>query len=244
MMAAAFVSVVLFSCVKDNHSSGNSNIPVAGLMVFNLAPDKPAVSFALSGSALTASPLSYGSYSGNYLSIYTGTRTVDAYDYYSASSTLASTSWNFDSAGYYSAFLVGAGQDYRNIVVTDNFDSLPGSSGQAYIRYINAIPDSLQSPAVTISAAGSNIVSTAAAFGNVSPFYAIIPGSVTVDLKHSGGIDVNRTFTVDARKVYTILLTGVPSSGSTPVAIKYILNGILDSTAAGTTGFAGMTGVQ
>jgi hypothetical protein len=196
-------------------------------MAFNLAPDKASVVVALSGSSLTNAPLAYTNYTGTYQRIYTGNREVKSYDY-NTDSSFASANYNFEANKYYSLFVAGANGAYTNIVTLDNFDSLSSASGKTYVRYINAIPDSTQ-PTVTITANGTNVISTPAAFSSVSDFTAADPGQVTVAVKNNSTIDANRTISLEQGKVYTILLTGIPGATDTTkaVQIKYILNGSL-----------------
>jgi Domain of unknown function (DUF4397) len=235
--------LLLSACNKlHDDNNGNGNTPASGLMAFNLAPDKPAVQVALSGSALTNDALAYGSYTGNYLAVYTGTRNVEAYD--NVGSPFASTPYNFEPNKYYSAFVVGAGGNYENVVVNDKFDSLSVASGEAYVRYINAIPDSGAAPLVTISANGTNVSSANAAFKTVSDFTAVTPGDVKIEVSNGGTINANRTISLETKKAYTVLLVGRPSSTGPDdsVQIKFITNGALsDSTAARTSSSARAT---
>lgn len=225
-----FAGLALTACNKDNDND-NNNPPAAGLMAFNLAPDKPAIAVALSGSALTNAPLAYGSFTGGYLGIYVGNRTIEAYDYDNNSgSPFASTPFNFEADKYYSAFVVGDAGTYQNVVVRDNFDSLSIANGESYVRYINAIPDSISTPLVTIAANGANVVSNNAAFASVSDFTAVTPGDISITVSNGGTINANRTITLEQKKAYTVLLTGRPGAADS-VQIKYITNGDLtDST--------------
>jgi Domain of unknown function (DUF4397) len=112
------------------------------------------------------------------------------------------------------------------VIVKDNFDSLT-SAGQAYVRYVNAINGSTN-PAVTIS--GSSINNSSAAFGSVSNFVAVSPGSTSISVTDGNTVNANRTITTEANKVYTVLLSsGATSSDSTQ--IKYIVNGTLDNAS-------------
>ena len=113
----------------------------AGLMAFNLSPDKPAIGIALSGSNLTNAALGYTNYTGGYLNIYSGSRTIEAYDA-GGGNTFTASDYNFEQNKYYSLFIVGKDSAYRNIVVNDQLDSLSANSGKAFIRYVNAVPDS------------------------------------------------------------------------------------------------------
>lgn len=227
----AFAGTLLTSCFKDKNDKTPAT-PVAGLMAFNLAVDK-AVNFSLGGSLLNNNPLVYTAYTGSYLSIYPGQRSVDAFDSYTnRGSAIASVQGNFEADKYYSVFLVGADSSYKNILVADNIDSLSAASGKAFIRYINAVPDSATIPDVTVTANGSSIVNTPAAFATVSQFTAVAPGEINIAIKNSAGIDASRTITVEQKKVYTILFTGIPGSTTTPVEVKYITNGLLEDDAA------------
>ena len=85
-------------------------------MAFNLAPDKSVV-VGIDGSALTNSPLMFNSFTGNYLSIYPGNRSVESYDY-SSGDSIAAASFDFTVKKYYSVFVVGAQGTYQNVIVT------------------------------------------------------------------------------------------------------------------------------
>jgi hypothetical protein len=213
--------------------------PVAALMAFNLATDKVATP-ALSGSALTNVPLAYNNYTGAYLNIFPGTRNFEAYD--NGTAPFASTSFNFEPKKYYSAFILGANGSYRNVVVHDDIDSLPATS--AYIRYINAIPDSSAAVTVKLTAGGSDISNETAAYGSVSAFKAVSAGSVTIDVANGSTIDKDRTITVEQGKVYTVLLIGVPGSTSAPVDIKFVSNGTLEDDNAGRVASPGSSSVR
>lgn len=226
--------VIFASCKKSDNN--NPDLPVAGLMAFNLAPDKQGVGFALSGSNLINAPLTYTNYTGGYLGIYTGNRSVVAFDA-TNSSAIASVDYTFDKDKYYSLFLVGNGGAYKNVVISDNIDSLSGSSGKAYIRYINAVADTVSHPRVTVTDNSGNVIDENAAFSNVSAFAAVNPGSVTIAADNDSSIQTSRSITLENKKVYTALLIGVPGSTDTArsVQIKYVENGTLseDTTAQG-----------
>ncbi|MGN6439308.1 MAG: DUF4397 domain-containing protein [Agriterribacter sp.] len=233
----AALLLIFASCKKSDNN--NPDVPVAGLMAFNLASDKPAIGFALSGNSLTNSPLTYPNYTGGYLGIYTGNRTVAAFDA-SSGSTITSLDYAFDKDKYYSLFFVGNGSAYKNVVVSDNIDSLSGSSGKAYIRYVNAIADSVSQPMVTIADNAGNIIEEAAGFSKVSHFAAATPGTVTINVNDNNAIQTNRTITLENKKVYTALLIGVPGSTDTAksVQIRYIENGTLSEDTASQEGFS------
>lgn len=226
VLAVVSAGILLSSCLKDKDYN-NTPLPAAGLMTFNLAPDQPAMLVRLSGNLLTQSPLAYTNYTGVYQNIYLGNRQIEASNVNSGK-TLTSTSFNFENGKYYSLFVTGAGDAYRNVVSVDNFDSLTDAS-KAYVRYINAITDSVNVATVTIAAGGANIVQEQAPYGKVNEFTAVNAGDVTVTVKNSNGVDLSRTIPLDAKKVYTVLLVGQPraTDAGQQVQIKYIANGVL-----------------
>jgi len=226
VLAVAAGGMLLTACLKSNNNPNQQ--PVAGLMAFNLTSDQPAVAVTLSGNSLTQQPLGYGNYTGAYLSIYPGDRTVQSYDF-NLGKMLATTSFNFEQGKYYSAFVVGDSSSYRNVVTNDNLDSLAAVTGSGYIRYVNAIADTIHRPLVTISAGGNSVVNENAAFAAVSAFKPVAAGDVSIAVKSSAGVDSSRTITVEQNKVYTVLLTGVPGTtdATKTVQIKYIVNGTI-----------------
>lgn len=221
-VAATVLSIaVLFSaCKKDRGDVVQT--PVSGLMAFNLATDQPQVSIGLSGNLLGGAPLNYGSYTGTYLNVYSGNRKISSYG--SSNNLLDSLTYPFAKDKYYSLFVVGSNNNYKNVVVQDNYDSLTASSGKAYVRYINAITGSASSN-ITFSSGETNIVSNNASFGQVSAFTAVTPGSITINV--SNGTVANRTITVAQQKAYTILLMGQPNQtdSTKAVQIRFIENG-------------------
>lgn len=222
---SALAAIFLFaSCSKKNDVV---NTPVAGLMAFNLAPDKPSVGIALSNNSLTGTPLAYTSFTGGYYSIYPGTRTVDSYDFYTGT-PIANGSYNFMPSTYNSVFLVGANGTYKNVITVDNFDSLSTTNGQAYIRYINAIPDS-SNVQVSVTAGGNNIIQESSRFTKISQFTGLTPGQITVTITTDGNVQASRVIDVVAQKAYTILLTGIPGSADPAKAmqIRFVENGQL-----------------
>lgn len=192
-------------------------------MVFNLAADKNDVGVAIGGSALTSAPLTYTNYTGGYVGIYPGSRTVESFSF-SNNGTIASTPFNFTAGKYYSAFVVGNSGTYANVVTLDDIDTLKAGSGKAYVRYINAIPDSTK-PTVSVQASESNVFNETAGFAKVSSFIQATPGSLTINISNGGNISANRTINIEAEKIYTVLFTGVPGNTTTPVAIRFVENG-------------------
>jgi hypothetical protein len=217
------VSVGLLSSCKKNLEN-NSNIPVAALMAFNLTPDNAALGLALSGNLLTNNALGYTNYTGGYLNIYPGERAVQAFDQVK-DSTLVTSGFNFEANKYYSLFVVGNKGNYKNLVVHDSIDSLASSTGKAYVRYVNAVPDS---SVMNVSIDGS-VDNPASKFATVSDFTAVNPGDVKISITGNNEISANRTISFESGKIYTVLLVGDPAAtdNAKTVQIKYILNGNL-----------------
>ena len=221
----ALLSVVAFSaCKKDNVPS----TPTAGLMAFNLIPDstQPVV-FVLNNNSITNQPLSFNNYTGNYLPIYVGARTLQVYEN-NSDSALASESFTAEANKYYSAFAMGGKGMYKNVIVDDELDSLPDSTGKAFVRYVNAIPDS-STQTFTVTSGGTEAVSGTTSFGDVSSFTGITPGDFTLNITNDSTISANKTITLEENKVYTVLLTGLPHTTDTAKAVKskYVINGTI-----------------
>ncbi|HTF31844.1 MAG TPA: DUF4397 domain-containing protein [Flavitalea sp.] len=227
----ATAGILLGGCRKSDDDY--DDVPSAGLMAFNLSPDKSAIGIALSGNSISSSPLNYTAYTGQYINIYTGNRTIEGFDY-NSNAPFTNSNFNFEPDKYYSLFIVGADTTHQNIVVTDNFDSLSATNGKAYVRYINAIPDSTQ-PLVKISGGGSDVFNQAAAFASVSQFAEVAPGSVSINISNNGNINANRNIDLATGKAYTVLLIGKPgeSNNEQAVQIKFIENGTLSDSTSG-----------
>ena len=223
-MAGLLAITALFTACKKNESDVIQQ-PVAGLMAFNLVPDLPAVAITLSGNLIPGGELPYTSYSGRYLNVYPGNRIIGTYNA-QTSARLDSLGYDFDQNKYYSLFVVGANDNYKNVVVVDNYDSLTASSGKSYVRYINAIPEEATAR-VTINSAGSNLADDDVEFMYVSDFIAVDPGDLSVSIDNEKNVNKNRTINVAQSKAYTILLTGIPNAADTnqAVQIRYIENG-------------------
>ncbi len=228
-MVILFVIGMTASCTKslDNRDNAQTSF----LMAFNLAPDKPATGFLLSGNSLSYNPLPFAGYTGAYVNIYSGTRTLVAYDF-STGTNIDTLTRTYVPGKYYSLFLTGVGGSYKNVLIQDDVDSLSSASGKAYIRYINAIPDST-APSVNIIAQDSShtsIVQQNAAFRSISGFVAASPGQVNININNkTQTINASRTITLEAKKVYTLLFIGAPnqSDSTKGVQIRYIANGQL-----------------
>lgn len=216
------LTAILFTACSKNDDGDYVQPPVAQLMTFNLAPDKPSVGFALSGNQLGNFPLGYISYSGGYLPIYPGNRELRSFDA-SSGSTIALNTITYEDSTYYSAFLVGTTGQYRNVVVKDNYDVVVPAAGKAWVRYINAVTDTSATPSVTIAGSTEQVV-----FGEVSPFIQVNAGDVATAISNGGDINASRTISMAENKIYTVLFVGQPAPTTDPnlaVQIKFIENG-------------------
>ncbi|MBO9571950.1 MAG: DUF4397 domain-containing protein [Chitinophagaceae bacterium] len=220
---------IIFSSCSKNKDNGPQP-PAAGVLAFNLAPDQPGISVRLSGNAIHESPIMYGNYTGAYRAIYTGDRPVESFDYSSMKPLGAAVNFTFLDDKSYSVFVVGAANKYKNVVTLDDVDSTEYSSGSAYVRYINAIVDSTQTADIAVKSGGNAVVNDNAAYTHVSDFKAIPAGDISITFKN-GNLDLSRTINVQANKVYTILLMGLPGAGTDAAKpqIKFVENGVLDS---------------
>lgn len=226
-IAGILFLALLFGACKKNDLTGNRT-PTAGVMAFNLSNDKEAVGITLSGNNLFNSPLGYTSYTGVYLPVFTGNREVKSFNNNTAS-VLAISNQIFQDSVYYSIFVVGRNGSYHNIITNDSIKNLLVTPGQAFVRYINAIPDSTITPLVTISSNGTNVISNKTAFGIVSGFAKVNAGNIIVGVNSGDSIAANRTISVEESKAYTILLTGIPNAADTTksIKIKFITNGTI-----------------
>lgn len=223
----AIASFFIAGCSKNNGS--DVNIPTAALSSYNLAPDNLGATFILSGNILPGSPLSYPSYT-SYTDIYTGTRDLQVLNNYSGS-VLSTVSNTYDTSKYYSAFFMGANNAYSSIVVRDNYDSLSASTGKAYVRFVQAVPDSSQ-PKVTIGSTDSTSTFNNVKYGYVSQFIPVAPGNIDINANNDSTIQTSRTISVEQAKVYTILIMGLPNATDTvtKVQIRYATNGTLSGS--------------
>jgi hypothetical protein len=225
MFTCLLMAGVLFTACNKNDDDLTPT-PVAALMAFNLAPDQASVDIALSGNLIPGAPLGYSNYTGQYFNVFPGNRVVESYST-NANQKLDSLSYPFEQDKYYSLFVVGANNNYRNIVTVDNYDSLTASSGKAYVRYINAIVDSSAS-AISIKAGGSNVVNnTNVSFGQVSEFIPVTPGQVSINITNESSVNANRTISLEQHKAYTVLFMGMPNQADSTkaVQIRFIENG-------------------
>ena len=227
-IAGLFAATLFLGACKKDNAGDNVRTPAAGLMAFNLTADKASVGYTLSGNSLTNAPLGYNNYTGAYLPVFTGSREVRTFDF-ATGSTLAITNNEFKDSLYYSAFLLGNNGNYRNVVMNDNIDSLNSFTGKAWVRYINAIPDSSVNPIITIGAGGEDVINESAAYAKVSDFKLVSAGPVNTAVNNGGTISANRVITLEQNKIYTVLFTGLPdqTDSTKAVQIRFISNGTI-----------------
>ncbi len=160
--------------------------------------------------------------------MYTRESQLGAFDP-SSDSLFTKNTVTLDTSKYYSMFVVGTAGAYKNVIVKDNFDLIPPTSDQSFVRFINAVTDSVKPLTVKVTAGAIDVVSEDAAFGTVSEFVPVTPGEITVDIRNEGGATSNRKFTLESKKIYTILLMGQPGAtdADKQVQIRYINNGTL-----------------
>jgi hypothetical protein len=221
--AVVLAAGLLTACNKKDAIT--THIPASGLMVFNLAPDKDGIGIALSGNLLNSTPLGYTDFNGMYQNIYTGTRDIKSFDM--RDSIFASSTFTFEDNNYYSLFVTGNNGVYQNITVKDDIDS-NATANKAYIRYINAVPDSA-APVVSVTSGGASISQAAAAFNTVSNFIPVNAGDVKIAASNGSNISTDRTLAVENGKVYTVLIVGVPGAtdNEKKVQIRYVVNGLV-----------------
>ncbi len=227
---AIVLAAALFTSCSKNKDNNRPDIPAAGLMAFNLAPDQRGVVVRLSGSAVTSQPLDYTNYTGYYQQIYAGNRDVQSFNYIAGKAITGTQSYHFEENKSYSVFVIGNDSVYQNVVSIDSIEESKIAEGKAYIRYINAIADTINTTTVTASSGGSVLINDNASFATINEFTPVNAGEVAVVAK-SSVVDINRTFSVQAGKAYTILLMGVPGEESEEKKphIRYVENGTVVS---------------
>jgi len=218
--------VLLFtSCKKDSVQPPAQG--TSGFVVFNLAPDQNNLLVAIDGRSMSGTALKYATYSGNYISIFKGSRDVNSYDQLT-NLILADTTVDFRDSSFYSLFFIGLNGHYKNFVAEDKLSSIPKNTGNAFVRYLYGIADSSHAH-VTIEKDGNKIFDENNSFGNISDFKPIAPGDVSVSVKSDDNtINTQRTLTLQSNGVYTVLLQGFAQTLDTTQQIKigYIQNSL------------------
>lgn len=203
--------LTLSSCSKSNDSEST---PVAGVMVYNLAPDQDAVGLSFSGNSLNAS-IPYSQYIAGYSAVYAGQQNISAVNTNNGTA-LAQTAATFEAGKYYSLMVTGANGNYRNIIVNDKLESLSSVNSAAFVRFVNAIPDSIK-PTITITSQNSEAETISDfGFGSVSEFReASATDSVTITISNGSTIQASRKVGFQPKYVYTVGLIGDPANTTT-----------------------------
>ena len=223
MLLAATMGLGLVSCMKNNDDQ--PDIPSAGVMAFNLAPDQDGVFIRLSGNTLSNQAFAFSNFTGGYLPVFTGNRDVKGLNALTGSEIRSTPGFNFEPGKYYSLFVTGADSVYTNLLVNDHLDTLLPANGEALVRFIQAIPDSA-AYSVTLSS-GSKEVPAAAPFNTVSEFSSMPVGDLKITASNGTGSALERTIQIEASKAYTILIIGNPAAtdDTRKPQIKFIVNG-------------------
>ena len=218
--------ILVSSCNKLDDGDGGQSA-VSGLMGFNLAVDQQAIVMTLNGNSVSNAPLSYGNYTGTYVVVYSGNRNIRSFSA-NGGAELATKDVVLDTNMYYSSFLLGVNSNYSQLVVHDDFEGMSSTTGKAYVRYVQAIPGT--NPInVVMNTGGSEILNDQALFGNVTEFASVDPGDLDITLSNGSNIDTSRTISLEAKKVYTVLLMGQADATDQEKRpqVKFILNGTL-----------------
>jgi len=223
MLLAATMGLGLVSCMKNNDDQ--PEIPSAGLMAFNLAPDQDGIFIRLSGNTLNNQAFAYSNFTGGYLPVFTGNRDVKGINALTGTEISTTAGFNFEPNKYYSLFVTGANSVYSNLIVNDHLDTLLPATGEALVRFIQAIPDSA-AYAVNLSS-GSKVVPATAPFNTVSEFSSMPVGDLKISASNGTGSTLERTIQIEASKAYTILIMGNPAAtdDTRKPQIKFIVNG-------------------
>lgn len=225
--ASLLLAVLLLSACNKNSPGNNNNTNDAGLLPFNLAPGT-SVSIGVAGNAIITGALNFPNYTGQYVPVSPGSKIVDTYKYGQKDSVYASTAYEFSANKFYSLFLVGFNGHYKNIIVPDRVDSSIIGTSKAYVRFINGIADSSDQHFV-VSRGTTSALDTTLKYTGVASVRPIDPGDVTFAVLNGTDIKATKTVTLEANKLYSIILYGVPSAtdDNNKVKVTYIINGSL-----------------
>ena len=226
MLSLVSISLVFTACKKNDKDIQQPD--AAGLMAFNLAADQGNVGFRIGQNIFTQNPLAFGSFTANYQPVYTGTRSVEGFNY-SNGSILDSTNANFINEKYYSTFLFGRNGTYKQVIVKDGLDTLPYVANKAYVRMVNAYTESSFIPSIVYSLNdGTEISNEPLSFTGISKFMEVPAGNIKIDIKSTIETKSTRNINFEANKIYTLLL--LDNSNLNPLAdpeIKFIVNGFI-----------------
>ncbi|GEM_PF-156337 len=199
------LAVKAFFDNNDGNAVVNFSPKKTSLRLIHTTYDAGAVDLIVDGG-VTISNLTYG-FSSSYKAINSGTRNITV------------TSTGTSSPALFDLNLDVAANDDYTIVAVDvlsqieaiyTIDDLTPSVSGAKVRLIHASPDA---PAVDIklnSGSGTTVFSNST-FKSISDYTEIVPGTYTFVVTPSGSSDELRIFnamTLEAGKIYTVLITG------------------------------------
>lgn len=215
LIAGTFMFAMIFSACKKDEPA---HIPAAQVMVFNLVPDQDGVGVAVDNNAISNVPIPYPGYLP-YRNFYAGNRVFSSF-IFGSGQTLATTPETLRDSGYYSLFVVGGDDIYKNVITEDMIDSLDATSGKAFVRYVNGVPGDAETT-TTISADQTVLFNDANKVGTVSAYKEAAPGKISVTMSNPGATEpVSRDIDVTEKGVYTVLLIGEPQATDTARALK------------------------
>lgn len=226
MLLLVSTSLLFTACNKNDKNI----IPpdAAGIMGFNLAPDQNNVGFSISGNIFTQSPLGFGNYTATYRAIYTGSKSVQSFNY-GSSALIDSARADFKKDKYYSTFLFGRNGNYDQVIVQDGIDSLPYTTNKAYVRMVNGYTLSNFTPFIVYTLSDSSQISNQRlVYKAVSEFMEVPAGEIKVEARAGTETKANRTINFEANKVYTLLLLDNANLDSLAnPEIRFIVNGFI-----------------
>lgn len=217
--------VLFSSCLKKKDVEAPT---ISALMIANLAHDRQNVGFTIGDANVMSTVLSFLNYTTDYAAVYSGNTKVKAFFASNPGNVIAQADVNFAEEEFYSSFLIGAGGNYKHLIVNDRLNNLEIVSGKAYVRYVYAVPDSSSS---TVSIAIDDIpaLNESARFGKISSFVAVNAGNLSVQTTNFSNISTSLQALIEEKKVYTIILAGNPASANADsVQTKVISNGSLE----------------
>lgn len=226
LLSILSLSILFTACKKKDRDIQQPD--AAGIMAFNLSPDQNAVGFKIEGRIFTQNPLAFGNYTATYRAIYTGNRTVQAFNYVNGV-ILDTAAANFENNKYYSSFLFGKNGTYKEVIVQDKIDSLPYSTNKAYVRMVNgySLPNFTPSIRYTLNDS-TEIYNQPLSYTTASSFLEVPAGEVNIEARSGAEVKSSRKINFEVNKVYTLLLIDNVSADSLAnPEIKFIVNGFI-----------------
>ncbi len=210
---------VLAIAVTAVSSCKSTNTATTSVQVINVSPDAGPVNYYLSGNLKTATPVSYGTLSGYFLTV-SGNQTGEVK---SAAGTLFSSSpVSIGSNLYYTVFISGqtATNNVTSFIAQDNLNT--PAPGKAKIRFIHTVA---AAPQVNLLL-DANVVFSAKAYKSVSDYTEVTPGTYSIRATTSditaAGVTTAFNQTFDNGKIYNIIFKG--AVGATTDALKLSLS--------------------